>query len=354
VNSNHRSPCVQEPTLNETGWAADFFPRRLAARPGGTLYIADDLGRPLTETDSTQGPARLGPHFDLPTLLSERRGLDAVVPYFTQSAPLYFFAHSMRGAMHMALNPDGKFHRRGYQAQSLIVERHVRTLGARRVLEIGCGRGFNLLGLARRNAKVAFVGLDLTPWHVRSARLVARRRRNLDIDEGDFHRLPYVDGSFDLVFSVEAICHAVDVYQVVEEVRRVLRQGGRFVTIEPWRSPGFDAFEEEARNAVRLVETAFILPNLQEFDRWLDRTTALGFEPIVSEDVTAAALPNLDKLRRQALRWRRISWGRPTMRRLAPHLTENALAAILLGECFQDGPSAAPGCYRHTVVERRS
>jgi arsenite methyltransferase len=312
------------------------------------------LSRPLTKADSNDGLVRLGPHFDLPRLLSERRGLDAVVPYFTQSAPLYFFAHSMGGAMHMALNPDGRFHRRGYLAQSLIVERHVRTLGARRVLEIGCGRGFNLLGLARRNSEVAFVGLDLTPWHVRSARLVARRRRNLDIHEGDFHHLPYADGSFDLVFSVEAICHAADVYQVVEEVRRVLRPGGRLVTIEPWRSPGFDTFEEEARNAVRLVETAFVLPNLQEFDRWLDRTTALGFEPIVCEDVTAAALPNLDKLCRQALRWRRISWGRPTMRRLAPHLMENALAAILLGECFRDGPSAAPGCYRHTVVERRS
>ncbi|MDX6437580.1 MAG: arsenite methyltransferase [Gaiellaceae bacterium] len=284
--------------------------------------------------------------------LSERRGLDAVVSYFTRSAPLYFFAHSMRGAMHMALNPDGNFHRRGYQAQSLIVERHIRRQGARRVLEIGCGRGFNLLSLARRNSDVGFVGVDLTPLHVRAARAVARRRRNLEIHEGDFHRLPYADESFDLVFSVEAICHAADVYQVVEEVRRVLRAGGRFVTIEPWRRPGFEALGEAARDVVRLVETVFVLPNLQEFDRWLERTTTLGFEPILSEDVTAAALPNLEKLRRQALRWRRISWGRAAVQRLAPQLMENALAAILMGECFRDGPSTAPGCYRVTVVER--
>jgi hypothetical protein len=96
------------------------------------------------------------------------------------------------------------------------------------------------------------------------------------------------------------------------------------------------------------------LPNMQEFDRWLERTTGLGFELILSEDVTAATLPNLEKLRRQALRWRRISWGRAAMHRLAPHLIENALAAILLGEWFRDGLSKAPGCYRITVVERRS
>jgi SAM-dependent methyltransferase len=301
------------------------------------------MGAPITEAGIAQ---------DLPMPLSERRGLDAVVSYFTRSAPLYFFAHSMRGAMHMALNPDGNFHRRGYQAQSLIVERHIRRQGARRVLEIGCGRGFNLLSLARRNSDVGFVGVDLTPLHVRAARAVARRRRNLEIHEGDFHRLPYADESFDLVFSVEAICHAADVYQVVEEVRRVLRAGGRFVTIEPWRRPGFEALGEAARDVVRLVETVFVLPNLQEFDRWLERTTTLGFEPILSEDVTAAALPNLEKLRRQALRWRRISWGRAAVQRLAPQLMENALAAILMGECFRDGPSTAPGCYRVTVVER--
>lgn len=311
------------------------------------------MGRSRTEADITQRLTKLGPYFDLPGLLSERRGLDAVVTYFTQSAPLYFFAHSMRGSMHMALNPDGSFHRRGYRAQSLMVERHIHLRGARRVLEIGCGRGFNLLSLARRNPGVDFVGIDLTPWHVRAARLVAWRRRNLEIHEGDFHRLPYADQSFDLVFSVEAICHAADVYQVVEEAHRVLRPGGRFVTIEPWRRPGFETLGEAARKAVRLVEAVFVLPDLQEFDRWLGRTTALGFEPISSDDLTAATLPNLKKLRRQAFRWRHVSWGRAGMRRLAPQLMENALAAILLGECFDGGPSPAPGCYRITVVERR-
>jgi SAM-dependent methyltransferase len=290
----------------------------------------------------------LDPHFDIPRLLSERRGLDVVVPYFTQSAPLYFFAHSM------ALNPDGTFDRRGYQAQSRIVERHIRILGARRVLEIGCGRGFNLLSIARRNSEVTLTGIDLTPWHVRAARLVAWRLRNVDVHVGDFHRLPYADESFDLVFSVEAICHAANVYEVVEEVRRVLRPGGRFVTIEPWRSQGFERSGEAVRNAWRLVEMVFVLPDLQQFDRWLERTTALGFEPILSEDVTAAALPNLEKLRRQTLHWRGISWGRAAMHRLAPHLMENALAAILMGECFREELSTAPGCYRITVVKRPS
>jgi hypothetical protein len=31
---------------------------------------------------------------------------------------------------------------------------------------------------------------------------------------------------------------------------------------------------------------------------------------------------------------------------------DNALAAIVMGECFRNGASTAPGCYRITVVER--
>lgn len=304
-----------------------------------------------TDAD-TESLADLGAHFDLPRLLGLRRGHDAIVRYFTQSAPAYFFAHSMRGAMHMALNAGGDFDPSGYQAQPLVVEEHLRALRAARVLEVGCGRGFNLLRLARRNGEVAFVGIDLTPWHVRAARLAAVRHRNLRIHEGDFHRLPYGDESFDLVFSVEAICHATDVYQVVEEVRRVLRPGGRFVTIEPWRSPGFDLVDEATRAAVRLVETAFILPNVQEFDDWLARTIAFGFEPVQVEDLTVLTFPNLEKLRRQALRWRRVSWGRAFLHRVAPHLMENALAAIALCECFRSGVRTAPVCYQIAVVER--
>lgn len=306
----------------------------------------------MTDAEISEGLGRLARYFDLAALLAERRNRDAIVPYFTRSAALYAFAHSLRGAMHMALNPDGSFDPRGYGAQAMLVEEHVRAVGAQRVLEIGCGRGFNVLRLSRRLAETTFVGVDITPWHVRTARLVARRRRNLDVLTGDFHQLPFDDEAFDLVFSVEAICHADDVYRVVHEVRRVLRPRGRFVTIEPWRVPGFEALGEAARTAVRVLEKVFVLPDLQEFDTWLDRTTVLGFDLVHVEDVTAAALPNLEKLRRQAVRWRHVSWQRAAVHRFAPRLVENALAALLMGECFRGGAETAPGCYRIAVLDR--
>ncbi len=50
----------------------------------------------------------------------------------------------------------------------------------------------------------------------------------------DAHRLAYGDGSFDLVFG-GAILHHLNVAKALEEVRRVLRSGGRAIFVEPLR-----------------------------------------------------------------------------------------------------------------------
>jgi hypothetical protein len=35
-------------------------------------------------------------------------------------------------------------------------------------------------------------------------------------------------------------------------------------------------------------------------------------------------------------------------------MVENALAALVMGECFRSGPQTAPGCYRIAVLDRPS
>lgn len=292
-----------------------------------------------------------GESFDIDRLSSEGATAESVVQYFTQSLPAYFLLHSPRGSMHMALNSGGVFDRRGYDGQARLVERHVRDAGARDVLELGCGKGYNLRRLARENPGVEFSGVDLTPWHVRVAKLCGAHRRNLRVREANFQDLPFPDGSFDLVYSVEAICHAGDVHRVAREARRVLRPGGRFVTIEPWRREGFAGFEADGRRAARLIETAFALPDLQEVDRWECAVSDLGFDVLERQDLTDAVLPNMLKLRDRALRLRALSWGRPSLPRRFPGLMGNALAALLLPETFRRSRYGCH-CYRLNVFSR--
>lgn len=94
----------------------------------------------------------------------------------------------------------------------------------KRVLEIGCGTGCDLLQFAKHGAIAT--GVDITPGHLKLAR---RRLGNLaTVVEADARKLPFPNGSFDYVYSHGVLHHSDEPRRVVEEIFRVLRPGGRF------------------------------------------------------------------------------------------------------------------------------
>ena len=87
-----------------------------------------------------------------------------------------------------------------------------------RILDVGCGTGHNLGLLARHGA--AF-GLDLNERGLQHAREVGR-----PLMRADSARLPFADGSFDLVTSFDVMqCIPTD-REAVREMARVAKPGG--------------------------------------------------------------------------------------------------------------------------------
>ncbi|MBC8123274.1 MAG: class I SAM-dependent methyltransferase, partial [Gemmatimonadaceae bacterium] len=76
----------------------------------------------------------------------------------------------------------------------------VHPLQASQVLDLGCGTGFLLRGLAKRFSDLRGVGLDLSERMV----LQARKRNHparLSFVQGNAEALPFADAQFDAVFS---------------------------------------------------------------------------------------------------------------------------------------------------------
>jgi SAM-dependent methyltransferase len=92
-----------------------------------------------------------------------------------------------------------------------------------RVLDLGCGVGHSFGELAPRET----VGVDLDP-----AALAGQPR---ETHVADMRDLPFADGSFASVLSVQSIEHVPDPQRVFAEVRRVLRPGGVAVFVTPNR-----------------------------------------------------------------------------------------------------------------------
>lgn len=96
---------------------------------------------------------------------------------------------------------------------------------SKRLLEVGCGMGTDLLQFARGGAEVT--GVDLTP------RSVETSRHHLELygQSGDFaindaESLPFGDEGFDVVYSNGVLHHTPDTAGAVREIHRVLRPGG--------------------------------------------------------------------------------------------------------------------------------
>ncbi len=107
-----------------------------------------------------------------------------------------------------------------------------------RVLDIGAGYG----GAARRLAgsrgwRVAALNLSEVE-NERSRRMneEANLGHLIEVVDGSFEDIPFEDGSFDVVWSQDAILHSGEREKVVEEVARVLKDGGEFVFTDPMQS----------------------------------------------------------------------------------------------------------------------
>lgn len=125
------------------------------------------------------------------------------------------------------------------------VERWLDTLRPREggrlaVLDAGCGTG-GLLANLRTDARR--VGIEISAEGIRRA----RTRGGAALVQGSVAALPFADGAFDAVVSIDVLCHSgVVERQAVEEALRVLRPGGLFLV----QLPAFDFLRGEHDAAV--------------------------------------------------------------------------------------------------------
>jgi SAM-dependent methyltransferase len=99
--------------------------------------------------------------------------------------------------------------------------------GGRRLLDAGCGTGFNLLALSRLGRAT---GIDLAPEAVAFC-----RERGVRAVRASLLALPFRDASFDVATSFDVVYHAwvTDDRAAVAEMARVVRPGGLLLVRVP-------------------------------------------------------------------------------------------------------------------------
>jgi ubiquinone/menaquinone biosynthesis C-methylase UbiE len=177
------------------------------------------------------------------------------------------------------LAPVDHFHARGFAATIDLADR-LPVKPDHHILDIGCGLG----GPARYFAKrfqCKITGVDITPGFVETGNKLTAllsMENQVAIEQGDGHRLPYADGTFDGAYTQHVTMNIADRRQFLGEAYRVLNPGAFFALTEhglgptgnphhpvPWSMDGTGAYLMRPSATRTLLESA-------------------GFQDIVVED----------------------------------------------------------------------
>jgi SAM-dependent methyltransferase len=195
-------------------------------------------------------------------------------------------------------------HTGGNTRQPAFILAEARAINAHRVLEIGCGRGHCSLFLAGAASDITFQGVDLTARHVQVACEGASRGglKNVEFFMADARKLGMKEapsalrdnGTIDLIFGVEALCH-IDTEEgaaaFIKAASRLLRNGGRIVFLDGFRSSSFDSCSENQRTAMKLSECGYRIRAMPSKKLWTKLGKANGFAVVRDVDFTHEVIP---------------------------------------------------------------
>jgi ubiquinone/menaquinone biosynthesis C-methylase UbiE len=100
--------------------------------------------------------------------------------------------------------------------------------GSQSILDAGCGEGITLEKLRKQFPENKILGIDLSLQKVTICRSFG-----LDAIQGDLSMMSIRDNMFDTCILSEVIEHLSQFEQVLGEIRRILKRGGRLIVVIP-------------------------------------------------------------------------------------------------------------------------
>ena len=94
------------------------------------------------------------------------------------------------------------------------------------ICDVGCGKGRYLKNLLEEFPDNKYYATDL------SEKVMENLPKVVNKEQGNLTQLPYADATFDYVYTVEALEHAVNIHGALSELWRVTKTDGRIVIID--------------------------------------------------------------------------------------------------------------------------
>ena len=144
--------------------------------------------------------------------------------------------------------------------------KHYNLQPGSKVLDIGCGKGFQIYELTRVLPGLEVMGLDISSYALEHAHPEVKKKLTL----GSATTIPFGDGEFDLVFSINTLHNLSnrDLEAALHEIQRVGRQ--KYICVESYRS------ETEKTNLLYWQVTCEQFNSQDDWAWWFEMTGYTG------------------------------------------------------------------------------
>jgi SAM-dependent methyltransferase len=178
--------------------------------------------------------------------------------------------------------------------------KHIAKLGdysSKRILDVGCGLGWHAFAISLLG-KNKLVGVDILPSMIEAMTesIATMRRKNVAFDSygvcGDICDLDFPSGSFDSIYSMEAIEHVHDLSKMFRRCAELLKPGGTMILIND-SNPLHRQTRDETIAMWRERETSWDW--IEKLRNWrpIEHSEAKPFA-VMREEIVRAANSNLE------------------------------------------------------------
>lgn len=167
------------------------------------------------------------------------------------------------------------------------------------ILDVGCGIGGSSLYLAKKYQATA-IGITLSPVQANRAKVRAESQglaERTTFLVADALEMPFVDHSFDLVWSLESAEHFPDKQKFLQEAYRVLKPGG-LLLLATWChrpiTPATGALTSREKKHLAEIYRVYCLPPVISVPEYKDLAVRANFQNIRTADWSAEVAPFWD------------------------------------------------------------
>ncbi len=284
---------------------------------------------------------------DTDRYLTETNSGKVVRDYYQTNKIAYRLFHNRQGFLHMGLSDNGHYRSDDLLKPLIQIGEYIRNRNGFSVLELASGQGANTTYLAEQYINVDFTALDYSTRPKKEF----YKLNNTKFDFGDYHDLKkFYDSSFNLVFIIEALCHANDVSKVISEVKRVLKPDGYFIIFDGYygKNPAnLDEAEEEAR---KLTATGMAVKDFQYLPDFQTIIKKNGFMIIEETNLSSKVLPTMKRFEKLAKAFIKLGvFGKLLTKILPDMFVRNAISGYLMPELIEQGVAVY---YKHILQKK--